>query len=133
MATSCVGLGPVGKLVAIVNQSSDTYNWFAVGEHFDTSIFYKNIFEDVCWSMDRDTIQRFVHKYNIQIGIVVLKNRIARLLTEFGVKIIYIDSLPFMWTRKDTEEGKIPYNVYCYCAQKTLALNGNSKSMFSQV
>jgi len=133
VATSCFGLGPVGKLAAIVNKARNTYNWFAIGEKFDFSVFHDNIFEDICWSMDRDVIKSFLHKYNIRFGIVVLKNKIAKMLTELGIKVIYIDSLPFMWTKKDAEEGKIPYNVYCYCAQMSIPLNNSSKRLFNEV
>lgn len=131
--SSCFGLGPVGKLAAIIKRSENDFNWFATGEQFDFSVFDKNIFIDTCWSMDKDTVAEFIQKYQIRIALVVLKNKMARLLTELGVKVVYVDSLPFMWTPKDAAEGKIPYNVAYYCAQKTLKLSDVSEKLFSKV
>ena len=133
VATSCFGLGPVGKLNTIIECAKDKYNWYASGEQFDIGIFKSNIFRDCCFTLDKDEIQQFVNKYNIKYAIVVLKNKMARLLKEIGVKVVYVDSLPFMWTEKDAEEGKVPYNVDAYCAQKTLELSTLSKKIFSKV
>jgi len=67
------------------------------------------------------------------MALVVLKNKMARLLTDLGMKVVYVDSLPFMWTPKDAQEGKIPYKVAYYCAQKTLPLSETSERLFSKV
>ena len=133
VATSCFGLGPVGKLNTIIESSIDKYNWYASGEQFDIGIFKRNMFKDCCFTLDKEEIKQFVEKYNIKYAIVVLKNKMARTLKEIGVKVVYVDSLPFMWTEKDAEEGKVPYNVDVYCAQKTLELSENSKKIFSKV
>ena len=133
VATSCFGLGPVGKLNAILEAGKDKYNYYASGEEFDKKIFNNITFKDTCHTLDKDKIKEFIDKYNIKYGIVVLKNKMARLLKELGVKVAYVDSLPFMWSKKDAEEGKIPYNVDVYCAQKTIDLNDTSKKLFSKV
>ena len=131
---SCFGLGPVGKLCAIVEASKNDFNWFASGEEFDINVFNdKKIFIDKCFSMDKDEIKKFIDKYNIKYALVVLKNKMARLLLELNVKVIYVDSLPFMWSIEDAKTGKIPYNVDCYCAQKTIELSNESKKLFSKV
>lgn len=132
--TSCFGLGPVGKLCAIVEASKNDFNWFASGEKFDLNIFAdKNIFIDKCFTTDKEEIKKFIDKYNIRYALVVLKNKMARLLQELHVKVIYVDSLPFMWSMEDANTGKIPYNVDCYCAQKTIELSNVSKKLFSKV
>lgn len=133
VATSCFGLGPVGKLNAIIEFAKNKYNWYASGEEFDIGIFSENIFKDTCFTLDIEKIKMFIEKYKIKYAIVVLKNKMARILIELGVKVVYVDSLPFMWSNKDAEEGKVPYNVDCYCAQKTIELNANSKKIFSKV
>lgn len=133
VATSCFGLGPVGKLNAIIEYSKDKFNWYASGEEFDINIFSKNIFKDSCFSLDKQEIREFVKKYNIKYAIVVLKNKMARTLKELGIKVVYVDSLPFMWSEKDAKEGKVPYNVDVYCAQKTLELSEQSNKIFSKV
>lgn len=133
VATSCFGLGPVGKLNAILEAGKEYYNWFASGEEFDKKIFNNITFKDSCFSLDKEEIEKFIDKYNIKYAIVVLKNKIARLLKELNIKVVYVDSLPFMWSEKDAEEGKIPYNVDSYCAQKTIELSDKSKRLFSKV
>lgn len=133
VATSCFGLGPVGKLNAIIEYSKDKFNWYASGEKFDISIFSESIFKDCCFSLDKQEILEFVKRYDIKYAIVVLKNKMARILKDLGIKVVYIDSLPFMWSQKDADEGKIPYNVDVYCAQKTLELSDQSNNIFSKV
>ena len=54
-------------------------------------------------------------------------------MKNIGVKVIYVDSLPFMWTEKDAKNGKVPYDVDAYCAQKTLPLNNGNKEIFKKV
>lgn len=131
---SCFGLGPVGKLSAIVEASKNDFNWFASGEEFDVNVFNdKKIFIDKCFTMDKDEIKKFIDKYNIKYALVVLKNKMARLLLELNVKVIYVDSLPFLWSVADAKTGKIPYDVDCYCAQKTIELSNESNKLFSNV
>ena len=38
-----------------------------------------------------------------------------------------------MWTEKDAKNGKVPYDVDAYCAQKTLPLNNGNKEIFKKV
>lgn len=131
--TSVFGLGPVGKLSAIVSAGKDEFNWFAAGEEFDINIFNENVFKDKCFTMDKDMIKDFINKYNIKYAVVVLKNKMARLLLELGIKVVYVDSLPFMWSQEDANTGKVPYLVDCYCAQKTIELSKKSQEIFSKV
>ncbi len=134
VATSCFGLGPVGKLNSIIETAKEEFNWYASGEKFDFSILdTPNIFKDTCFTLNKDEIREFVEKNNIKYAIVVLKNKMAHILKELNVKVVYVDSLPFMWSEDDANGGKIPYEVDCYCAQKTLELSEKSKKFFSKV
>jgi len=109
------GLGPSGKLSSIIERSiSNRYDWYACGDKLDMSMFENNPFKDVCWSREYAEIIGFVKKYQLKVAIVVLDPQMAITLTQIGVKVIYIDSLPFMWSELDV----IPTNVACYCAQK---------------
>ena len=107
------GLGPSGKLCSIVNYNKQ-YEWYACGDELDLSIYKKNPFIDICWSKDEKTIENFVKKHNIKCAIDVLDQDLAIFLKKIGLTVIYIDSLPFMWTNADI----IPYDVDYYCAQK---------------
>lgn len=133
VATTNFGLGPVGKLSSIVNAGKNRFEWYACGQEFDMNIFDKDVFKDKCWSMEKQEIQNFVKKNNIDIALVVLKNKMARLLKEIGLKVVYVDSLPFMWTKEDSKHGKVPMDMDAYCAQRTLELDKKSKEIFKNV
>lgn len=107
------GLGPGGKLCSIVNYNKQ-YEWYACGDELDLSIYKKNPFIDTCWSEDEKVIENFIKKYDIKYAIDVLDPDLAIFLKGIGVKVIYVDSLPFIWTKADL----IPYDVDYYCAQK---------------
>ena len=106
------GLGPSGKLCSIIEDNT-RYEWVACGDKLDLSLFKKDPFIECCWTRDRKNIRNLIISHNIKYAIVVLDPEIAVILTEIGVKVIYVDSLPFMWTDADI----LPYEVYCYCAQ----------------
>lgn len=107
------GLGPSGKLCSIINYN-EQYEWYACGDVLDLSIYKKNPFIDTCWSKDEKIIKSFIKKYNIKYAVDVLDQDLAIILKKIGIKVIYVDSLPFMWTNADI----IPYDVDYYCAQK---------------
>lgn len=107
------GLGPAGKLCSIVNYNQK-YEWYACGDELDLSIYRQKPFIDTCWSKNESVISEFVKKYDIKYAVDVLDPDLAILLKKIGVKVVYVDSIPFIWTDADF----IPYNVDCYCAQK---------------
>lgn len=107
------GLGPNGKLCSIINYNKE-YEWYACGDKLDLSIYKENPFIDVCWTKNEKNLEEFIKKYNIKYAVDVLDPDLAIFLKKVGVKVIYVDSLPFMWTKADL----IPYNVDYYCAQK---------------
>lgn len=107
------GLGPGGKLCSVVEKNKH-YEWYACGDELDLSVYDSNPFLDVCWTRDRKELYAFIKKYDIYFAVNVLDPEMATLLEEFGLRVLYIDSLSFMWTGADY----IPNNVYAYCAQK---------------
>lgn len=118
------GLGPSGKLCTIMKYTTSTnINWYACGDELDLSIFGKNPFIDYCWSKEPDVIADFIKKYNITAAVVVLDPQLAIMLTEFQVNVVYIDSLPFMWSKQDL----IPTDVRYYCAQKYPGFTENER------
>ncbi len=111
------GLGPTGKLASIVSASPE-YNWYLCGDKIDEFVFKKNVFKDKLFTRDKKKIEAFVKRNNIEIAIVILDGLMATLLKNIGLKVIYVDSLPFMWQQSDVELGDVPLEVDCYCAQK---------------
>ena len=131
--TNNFGLGPVGKLSSIVNSTRNDFNWYACGNKFDLNIFDKNIFKDILFSKDIDEINRFVRDNNITHAVVVLDVELSKILLSLGIKVVFVDSLPFMWTQADVDEGLLPLDATAYCAQKCINLTENSKKVLSQI
>lgn len=107
------GLGPAGKLCSIVCGNKN-HQWYACGDKLDISLYKKNPFVDYCWSKDKNILEQFIKINDIKHAVNVLDPELAITLKSLGVKVIYIDSLPFMWNELDI----IPYEVDYYCAQK---------------
>ena len=133
IGTNNFGLGPVGKVSSIVNNSLNEINWYACGNEFDLSIFKKDTFKEVLFTKDKEKIKEFVKKNSISFGVSVLDVTLARILMELGVKVIFVDSLPFMWTQADIDEGLLPLDADYYCAQKCINLTEASEKVLSQM
>lgn len=107
------GLGPGGKLCSVV-ENNPQYEWYACGDEIDLSIYQHNPFRDTCRSKSRKDLSRFVEENGIHCAVNVLDPELAVTLKELGLTVIYIDSIPFVWTEADL----IPQNMDYYCAQK---------------
>ena len=133
IGTNNFGLGPVGKVSSIVTGLSDEYSFFACGNEFDLNIFKDGIFKDTLFSKDKEKIANFIKKHKINYAIVVLDVELATILMDLNVKVIFVDSLPFMWTQADIDEGLLPLDATVYCAQKCCNLTEASKKVLAQV
>lgn len=107
------GLGPSGKLCSVV-ESNKKYEWYACGDELDLSVYENNPFIDTCWTREKKELSAFVKKHNIRFVVNVLDPELAAFFQEEGLRVLYIDSLPFMWNSADF----IPVDVYAYCGQK---------------
>ena len=133
IGTNNFGLGPVGKVSSIVTGLSDEYSFFACGNEFDLNIFKDGMFKDTLFSKDKEKIANFIKKHKINYAIVVLDVELATILMNLNVKVIFVDSLPFMWTQADIDEGLLPLDATVYCAQKCCNLTDASKNVLAQV
>ena len=133
IGTNNFGLGPVGKVSSIVTGLSDEYSFFACGNEFDLNIFKDGMFKDTLFSKDKEKIANFIKKHKINYTIVVLDVELATILMDLNVKVIFVDSLPFMWTQADIDEGLLPLDATVYCAQKCCNLTEASKKVLAQV
>ena len=133
IGTNNFGLGPVGKVSSIVTCLSDEYSFFACGNEFDLNIFKDGTFKDTLFSKDKEKIANFIKKHKINYAIVVLDVELATILMNLNVKVIFVDSLPFMWTQADIDEGLLPLDATVYCAQKCCNLTEASKKVLAQV
>lgn len=106
------GMGPAGKLSSIISDSPDI-NWFLSGDQLELSIFASPM--NYLWTKDPDEISKFINKNNITTAVCVLDMTMARILMSLKVRVIFVDSLPFMWTANDN----LPTEVSVYCAQRS--------------
>lgn len=127
------GLGPVGKVASIVYNLKDKFDFYACGNKFDLSIFKDDMFKDYLFSRKKEELKKFIDKYNIKYAISVLDGELLNTLQELNVKVLFVDSLPFMWTQADVDEGLIPINADFYCAQKCINVTEDSKKVLSQI
>ena len=126
------GLGPVGKLSTIISETKkniDNINWYACGDELDLNIFENDVFKEKCWSKAEETIKKFVDRNRIELAVVILDPDMAILLEKFGVKVFYVDSLPFLWTDSDL----VPFNITKYFAQKCVNMNDRAIKIMNKV
>ena len=133
IGTNNFGLGPVGKVSSIVTGLSDEYSFFFFVNKFDLNIFKDGTVKDTLFSKDKEKIANFIKKHKINYAIVVLDVELATILMDLNVKVIFVDSLPFMWTQADIDEGLLPLDATVYCAQKCCNLTEASKKVLAQV
>ena len=133
IGTNNFGLGPVGKVSSIVNNSLDEINWYACGNEFDLNIFKKDTFKGTLFTKDKEKIEKYIKENNISYGVVVLDVELTKILMSLNVKVLFVDSLPFMWTQADIDEGLLPLDVDYYCAQKCIDLTEASKKVLIQI
>ncbi|MCX4680630.1 hydroxymethylcytosylglucuronate/cytosylglucuronate synthase [Streptomyces sp. NBC_01433] len=67
---------------------------------------------------DRAAMRALVEETNPDLALVVLDPALATALQEADCPVVYVDSLPFLWTEHDP----MPTEVALYCAQSTLPL-----------
>lgn len=111
------GLGPAGKLATLV-EDAPWISWYACGDKFDLSIFEPDAFRGHLWSRDRETLREFARAHHIDRAVVILDPPLAITLEEIGIAVVYVDSLPFLWTDADL----VPATVTAYCAQLCMDL-----------
>ncbi|HWQ97443.1 MAG TPA: hypothetical protein VN538_05040 [Clostridia bacterium] len=106
------GMGPTGKLSSIISESQDI-NWFLSGDQLELGIFTSPV--NYLWTKDPDEISKYIIKNSITAAVCVLDMTMARILMNLKVRVIFVDSLPFMWTANDN----LPTEVSVYCAQRS--------------
>lgn len=111
------GLGPAGKLATLVGDAP-WISWYACGDEFDLSIFEPDAFRGHLWSRDREALREFARTHHIDRAVVILDPPLALLLEEIDIAVVYVDSLPFLWTDADL----VPTAVTAYCAQLCMDL-----------
>ncbi|MFD9692220.1 hydroxymethylcytosylglucuronate/cytosylglucuronate synthase [Kitasatospora sp. NPDC059088] len=63
---------------------------------------------------------RIVRAQRVQAALVVLDGVLAKALRACGVPVVFVDSLPFLWT--DGDRPDLPLDAEVYCAQRCVEL-----------
>jgi hydroxymethylcytosylglucuronate/cytosylglucuronate synthase len=80
---------------------------------------------------DVQAVGRIVAEEQVDAAVVVLDPAMANACTAAGVPTVYVDSLPFLWTRGDLPG--FPLDVSAYCAQSCLDLPEESRLVLDEV
>lgn len=107
------GFGPAGKMVAILEELQGARPHVFDSQYFRV-IMDESLRSRCSLASPGESLQDFVERVDPDAALVVLDTQVAIDLTEFGIPVVYVDSLPHLWSEKDP----IPYQVRKYCAQK---------------
>ncbi|MFD8081338.1 hydroxymethylcytosylglucuronate/cytosylglucuronate synthase [Kitasatospora sp. NPDC059722] len=78
---------------------------------------------------DAADVRRVVAEVAPDAALVVLHPQAASALEAAGCPVVYVDSLPFLWTPHDA----VPVGASLYCAQRTLPLPGPAAEVMASV
>ncbi|MFF3334962.1 hydroxymethylcytosylglucuronate/cytosylglucuronate synthase [Streptomyces sp. NPDC002888] len=78
---------------------------------------------------DAATVDALVSELAPDLALVILDPELATALQGAGCPVVYVDSLPFLWTEHDP----LPVDVELYCAQRTLPLPPAAKTAMGRV
>ncbi|MFD3441097.1 hydroxymethylcytosylglucuronate/cytosylglucuronate synthase [Streptomyces sp. NPDC058685] len=78
---------------------------------------------------DTAQVDALVAELAPDLALVVLDPELATALQNTGCPVIYVDSLPFLWTEHDP----LPVDVELYCAQRTLPLPPAAEAAMGRV
>ncbi|MDH6708152.1 hydroxymethylcytosylglucuronate/cytosylglucuronate synthase [Kitasatospora sp. MAA19] len=65
-------------------------------------------------------VAEVVRAERVRAALVVLDGRLAKALGSCGVPVVFVDSLPFLWTDGDRDD--LPLDADVYCAQRCVEL-----------
>ncbi|MFJ3219251.1 hydroxymethylcytosylglucuronate/cytosylglucuronate synthase [Kitasatospora sp. NPDC086801] len=67
-----------------------------------------------------EAVAEAVRAERVRAALVVLDGRLAKALRSCGVPVVFVDSLPFLWTDGDRDD--LPLDADVYCAQRCVEL-----------
>lgn len=109
------GWGSAGKISAIMDVIGEPVNVVLLGTRLGRQVIAELPvtidFPD--WPLDEISLPDLLAAHHIDAALIVLDPQLATAIQEAGIPVVYVDSLPFMWSSADI----IPTTVYRYCAQ----------------
>ncbi|MBV9142671.1 MAG: hydroxymethylcytosylglucuronate/cytosylglucuronate synthase [Pseudonocardiales bacterium] len=111
------GYGSAGKLAAMAEQLRIPF--IKVGTTLGADVLTEvHCVAQHDYPSDVDELHRIVRRHTIQAALVVLDPLIADMLHQCDVPVVYVDSLPYLWTAADP----VPVDASAYCAQLCTSL-----------
>jgi hydroxymethylcytosylglucuronate/cytosylglucuronate synthase len=81
------------------------------------------------WPRSPAALRSLLRRHGVAAGLVVLDPSAAERLEDVGVPTVYVDSIPYIWTRADP----VPTQVTAYCAQRGADLPEESRAALAPV
>ncbi|MBC3840472.1 hydroxymethylcytosylglucuronate/cytosylglucuronate synthase [Streptacidiphilus sp. 4-A2] len=127
------GWGSAGKLSSILSalRAGTPAEITGIGTRLGRPVFGEGLLNswEECDVGDPADIRRVVRAVRPDVALVVLDPHAATALEAAGCPVVYVDSLPFLWTSHDP----VPFDVSVYCAQRTLPLPGPAAQVMASV
>ncbi|MBQ0986316.1 hypothetical protein KBZ10_17715 [Streptomyces sp. F63] len=80
---------------------------------------------------DSEALAALVRREHVDAAVCVLDRSFATALEAIGCPVVFVDSLPFLWTRDDT--ASLPLRASASCAQLCLSLPAPAWPVMAQV
>lgn len=106
LASACdFGWGSLGKLRLVLDELPDVAVALDAGSSLSSTV--RSMLGDRHSFIECE-------REDASVGLVINDPKVADKLTKCGLPVIYVDSLPYLWTTQE----EIPRSVAVYCAQK---------------
>lgn len=105
------GLGSAGKLASVLAELPDA-TAVVYGSELGANVFDGSV-PIVGRAASGTPLAEVVAAYDVDVALVALDPAVANELTALGLPVVYLDSLPFLWTRQE----EVPTGVDAYLAQ----------------
>src|SRR6185437_7508727 len=110
------GWGAAGKLKLILDQLPGVQA-VGVGGDLGRALLGSVDYIDST-DVGRETLRQVVSSHDVRVALVVGSNDVARALVSLGTPVVFVDSLPYLWTVHDN----VPTDAAVYCAQACTVL-----------
>ncbi|MFG2719231.1 hydroxymethylcytosylglucuronate/cytosylglucuronate synthase [Streptomyces sp. NPDC048416] len=131
------GWGSAGKLGAVIDalraRLGDDIRFVGIGSRLGRDVvrgYGVTQWHDVDVA-DRRALRALVEEQSIDVALCVLDRATAVGLEEAGCPVVFVDSLPFLWTEEDL--AGLPLRAAVYCAQLCPGLPGPAWPVMARV
>ncbi|MFJ9770435.1 hydroxymethylcytosylglucuronate/cytosylglucuronate synthase [Kitasatospora sp. NPDC101157] len=121
------GWGSSGKLSAVLSAlrgtGGDRLRFIGLASGLGRSVLAEQPVErwfDLPDTRSEAELRRIVQAQRVEAALVVLDGGLAKALRACGVPVVFVDSLPFLWT--DGDRPDLPLDAEVYCAQRCVEL-----------